>query len=206
MPQSKSSSRWLKEHFSDDYVMQAKKAGYRSRAAYKLLEIQEKDHLIKSGMTIVDLGAAPGSWSQVAVALLKNHGHVVALDILSMDDIAGVDFLQGDFGEIEVTEKLRKMLNNKKVDVVLSDIAPNVTGIKTVDQARIMNLAECALEFAKQELKPGGSLLIKVFQGEGFDEYLKLMRVSFQKVKTRKPKASRDRSKEQYLLGTGFKS
>lgn len=225
MPRSKSSSRWLKEHFSDDYVIQAKKAGYRSRAAYKLLEIQEKDHLIKPGMTVVDLGAAPGGWSQVAIKLLKNQGYVFALDILPMDEIAGVDFLQGDFGKIEVANKLQKRLEDKcrgriscdpslcdpslerrLVDVVLSDIAPNVSGIKSVDQANIMNLAENALDFACKTLKPGGSFLTKVFQGEGFDQYLKLMRAHFQKVKTRKPKASRDRSKELYLLGLSFRS
>lgn len=204
MSRSKSSKRWLEEHFSDDYVKRAKKEGYRSRAAFKLLEIQEKDRLIKPGMNIVDLGAAPGGWSQVAIQLLKDKGRVFALDILPMDDLVGVEFIQGDFEEEAVANELLSLMGGAKADSVLSDMAPNVSGIKSVDQARMMNLAECALAFAKKVLKSEGCFLVKVFQGEGFDAFLKEMRESFQKVKTRKPKASRDRSKELYLLGSGY--
>lgn len=200
MSRSKSSKRWLKEHFEDDYVKRAQKAGYRSRAAFKLLEIQEKDHLIKPGMNIVDLGAAPGGWSQVAVQLLKGRGKVFALDILPMDGIAGVDFIQGDFESEEVVNEMLDLMGGAQADVVLSDMAPNTSGIKAVDQARMMNLAESAVAFAQQVLKPEGVFLIKIFQGEGFDQYLKDLRTIFKKVKTRKPKASRDRSKEVYLL------
>lgn len=204
MSRSKSSSRWLKEHFDDDYVKRAQREGYRSRAAYKLLEIQEKDRLIKPGMNIVDLGAAPGGWSQVAARLLKGHGHIVAVDLLLMDGIAGVDFIQGDFETDEIVNQMLEMMKGQKADLVLSDMAPNTSGIKAVDQARMMNLAESALAFAQKVLIPEGAFLIKIFQGEGFDQYLKDLRTIFKKVKTRKPKASRDRSKEVYLLGAGL--
>ncbi len=202
MARSKSSSRWLKEHFSDDYVKRAQKAGYRSRSAFKLLEIQEKDRLIKPGMTIVDLGAAPGGWSQIVVHFLKGTGEIFALDILPMDPIHGVQFIQGDFQEEAIVKELLDLMHGKKADVVLSDIAPNISGIKTSDQARAIYLAEIALDFSVKVLKPNGTLVVKVFQGEGFDEFLKRMRMTFQQVKIRKPKASRDRSKEQYLLGS----
>lgn len=203
MARSKSSNRWLKEHFSDDYVKRAQKAGYRSRAAFKLLEIQEKDRLIKPGMTVVDLGAAPGGWSQIAKQLLKGQGEIFALDILPMDPIDDVKFIQGDFQEEAIIKQLLDLMGGQKADLVLSDIAPNISGIKSSDQARAMYLAEIALVFAEKVLKPEGVFLVKVFQGEGFQEFLKRMRVTFKKVKTRKPKASRERSKELYLLAYG---
>jgi 23S rRNA (uridine2552-2'-O)-methyltransferase len=205
MPKSKSSKRWLREHFQDKYVKQAQKSGYRARSAFKLLEIQQKDHLIKPGMVIVDLGAAPGGWSQVVVELLKGKGKVFALDILPMEPITGVEFIQGDFGEEKVVQELLQRMQPTKADLVLSDILPNVSGIKVADQARAMYLAELALDFAKQILKPGGNFLVKVFQGADFEAFLKNMRSCFTKVVTRKPQASRDRSKEIYLLGKSFK-
>jgi len=205
MPQSKSSKRWLQEHFSDEYVKKAQKQGYRARAAFKLLEIQEKDRLIKPGMVVVDLGSAPGGWSQVIIELIKNKGKIFACDILPMEPIDGVEFIQGDFREESIVNQLFEKIEGQKVDVVLSDIAPNIGGIKAVDQARSMYLAGIVLEFAKKVLVPGGSMLIKVFQGAGFDEYLKKLRQHFKKVVSRKPKASRDRSNEIYLLAKGFK-
>lgn len=200
MKRSKSSQNWLKRHFDDPYVKQAKKAGYRSRAVFKLLEIQEKRRIIKPGQIIVDLGAAPGGWSQVAVPMVGRKGAVIAMDILPMDPIEDVDFIQGDFSEQDVHDQLLATINGRSVDLVMSDMAPNISGLKAVDQPRAMYLAELALDFARGALKPGGDFLVKVFQGEGFDEYLKDVRDSFKKVVIRKPKASRPKSREVYLL------
>ncbi|WP_198266144.1 23S rRNA (uridine(2552)-2'-O)-methyltransferase RlmE [sulfur-oxidizing endosymbiont of Gigantopelta aegis] len=205
MARSKSSSEWLQEHFKDQYVLKSQKDGYRSRAAYKLLQIQEKDKLIKQGMNIVDLGSAPGGWSQVARQFVGSKGKVVALDILPMDQLAQVEFIQGDFQEDSVLEELLKVLNNQPVDLVISDMAPNVTGVKAVDQPKSMYLLELAIDLADQVLKPQGSLLMKVFQGEGFQPLLAELRKRYQKVITRKPDASRSRSSELYLLAKGFK-
>lgn len=205
MPRSKSSKRWLKEHFDDPYVKLAQKEGYRSRAVYKLLEIQERDKLLSVGMVVVDLGAAPGGWSELAKRLVGAQGKVFALDILPMDPIPGVEFVQGDFSQNEVFEKLLQLIDKRGVDLVTSDISPNISGIKDVDQSRAMMLAELALDFARQVLKKGGSILVKLFQGEGFDSFIKEVRQSFAQVVIRKPKASRPRSKEVYLLAKGFK-
>lgn len=191
----------MQEHVSDEFVKRAQRDGYRARAAYKLIEIDDKDHLIKPGMTIVDLGAAPGSWSQVATQRLKGRGRVIALDLLEMQPIAGVEFIQGDFREDSVLQQLEIMLANKPVDLVIADMAPNISGISVVDQSKAAHLTELALEFSIEWLKPGGHFLVKVFAGSGFDEIVKSMRAHFEKVVTRKPKASRDRSSEVYLLG-----
>lgn len=203
MARSKQSKRWLKEHFEDRYVLAAQKQGYRSRAAFKLLEIQAKDQLIKPNMIVVDLGAAPGGWSQVVTQLVKPNGRVFALDILAMPGLADVTFLQGDFKEEAVVEQLQQQLAGAAVDLVLSDMAPNMSGMTEVDQPRAMYLAECALDFAMQVLKPGGALLVKVFQGTDFQAYLKTAREAFATVVTRKPKASRARSRELYILAKG---
>lgn len=205
MARSKTSGRWLREHFDDEYVKKAQKEGYRSRAVYKLLEIQDKDRILRPGMTVVDLGAAPGGWSQVAAELVGDNGRVVALDILPMDALAGVSFIQGDFREDEPLQALLELLAGRPVDLVMSDMAPNISGMKSVDQPRGIYLVELAIDFARQVLRPGGDLLVKVFQGEGFDEVLKQFRASFDKVVVRKPKASRPRSREVYLLGRGYK-
>jgi 23S rRNA (uridine2552-2'-O)-methyltransferase len=205
MPRSKSSHRWLKEHFDDPYVKRAQQEGYRSRAIYKLIEIQEKDRFIKPGMTVVDLGAAPGGWSQFLVKLVGERGRVIALDILPMDPLPGVQFIQGDFMAEETYTALVSALAGAPIDVVTSDISPNISGMKAVDIPRTLYLAELAFDFAKQALRPGGCLLIKVFQGEGFDALMKSLRANFSSVKTRKPEASRSRSKEVYLLALGFK-
>ncbi len=206
MRRSKSSGRWLQEHFDDHYVKQAQKDGYRSRACYKLLEIQKKDQLIKKGMCVVDLGAAPGSWSQVAAALVGDQGRVLASDILPMDALAGVEFFQGDFREDGVLQQLLAATGGQPIDLVISDMAPNISGERAVDQPRAMYLTELALDFAVQVLKPGGDFLIKVFQGEGIEEYRRLLRDNFQSVKTRKPEASRPRSREIYLLAKDYKN
>ncbi len=200
-----SSKAWMHEHVNDEYVKRAQKEGYRARAAYKLIEIDDKDKLIKPGMTIVDLGATPGSWSQVAVQRLKGQGRIIALDMLDMQPIKGVEFIQGDFREESVLKLLEEQLNNKQVDLVIADMAPNISGIANVDQAGAAYLTELALEFSKDWLKPSGNFLVKVFIGAGFDEILQNMRQMFDKVVTRKPKASRDRSSEVYLLGLGRK-
>ncbi|BDM63388.1 ribosomal RNA large subunit methyltransferase E [Shewanella sp. NFH-SH190041] len=202
---SASSTRWMQEHFDDHYVKLAQKRGLRSRAAFKLEELQQKDQLIKQGMTVVDLGAAPGGWSQVAVKLVGEKGKVVACDILPMDPIVGVDFLQGDFREDKVLEALLIRVGDDKVDVVLSDMAPNMSGTDGVDQPRAMYLVELALDMCHQVLAPNGSFAVKVFQGEGFDEYMKAVRAAFKTVKTRKPDSSRPRSREVYLVATGYK-
>jgi 23S rRNA (uridine2552-2'-O)-methyltransferase len=202
---TRTSKAWMQEHLNDEFVKRAQKEGYRARAAYKLIEIDDKDKLIKPGMTIVDLGSTPGSWSQVAVQRLKGNGKVIALDILDMTGIAGVTFIQGDFREEAVLKQLQTAINNKPVDLVIADMAPNISGVKDVDQAGATYLTELALEFCKDWLKPNGNFLVKVFIGAGFDEIVKTMRLYFDKVVTRKPKASRDRSSEVYLLGIGRK-
>ncbi len=202
---SASSKRWLQEHFNDHYVQQAQRKGLRSRAVFKLEEIQQKDRLLKQGQTVVDLGAAPGGWSQYVVDALHGNCHVIACDILPMDPIAGVDFLQGDFREEAVLDALLQRIGGKNVDVVLSDMAPNMSGNDNVDQPRAMYLVELALEMCHQVLKPNGSFVVKVFQGEGFEEFLKNVRAAFTTVKTRKPDSSRARSREVYLVATGYK-
>ncbi len=202
---SKTSKQWLREHFSDEYVQRAQQEGYRSRAVYKLLEIQKRDQLIRPGMTVVDLGAAPGGWSEVARNLVGKKGRVIATDILPMDPIEGVDFVQGDFREEAVFEKLMKIIGNQPVDLVLSDMAPNMSGMDAVDQPRSMYLVELALEMARQILKPGGDMLVKVFQGEGSEAYFKELRSEFERLMIRKPKASRPRSSEVYALARGRK-
>lgn len=201
MKPSKTSKAWMQEHLNDEFVKRAQKEGYRARAAYKLLEIDDKDKLIKPGMTVVDLGSTPGSWSQVAVQRIKGQGRVIALDILDMHPIPGVEFICGDFREEMVLKQLEASLNGKPVDLVIADMAPNMSGLKDVDQAGATYLTELALDFCQQWLKPGGNFLVKVFIGSGFDEIVKQMRGQFEKVVTRKPKASRDRSSEVYLLG-----
>lgn len=205
MARSKSSHRWLKEHFSDPYVKRAQAEGLRSRAAYKLEELIDRDRLLKPGMRVVDLGAAPGGWSQMARARLGDRGRVLALDILPMDAIAGVEFLQGDFRDEAVLARLEQALGGTGLDLVLSDMAPNMTGVASVDQARAMELAELARDFAQAHLDPGGAFLVKLFQGAGFDDYLKDLRRRYAKITMRKPKASRARSPEVYALATGFK-
>ena len=191
----------MQEHLNDAFVRQAQKDGYRARAAYKLIEIDDKDHLIKPGMAVVDLGSAPGSWSQVVAQRLKGQGKIIALDILPMVGIGGVDFIQGDFREDAVLAELEERLNGQPIDLVISDMAPNISGIGSVDQANATYLTELAVDFSLKWLKPNGNFLVKVFIGSGFEEIVKLMRESFEKVVTRKPKASRDRSSEVYLLG-----
>ncbi len=205
MAKSKSSRRWLNEHESDIFVQRARQDGYRSRAVYKFIEINDKDHLLKPGMTVVDLGAAPGGWSQVAAKLVGGKGHVIAMDILPIEPLDNVEFLQGDFREQEVLDQLLAIIADREVDLVISDMAPNTSGVEAVDQPRAMYLAELALDMARQVLKPDGNFLVKVFQGVGFEEYLRDLRSSFSKVITRKPKASRPRSREVYLLARGFK-
>ncbi len=205
MRKKSSSRRWLAEHHSDPYVKQAREAGFRSRAVFKLQQIQQKDRLIKPGMTVVDLGAAPGGWSQFTASLLKGRGRILAMDILPMDPLEGVEFIEGDFREDACLAQLKASLGDQSVDLVLSDMAPNMSGIEASDQARAMYLAELALDFCKQVLKPGGSFLLKLFQGEGFDAYLKDLRQAFGSVQIRKPEASRDRSREVYLLARNYR-
>ena len=202
MKPSKTSKQWMNEHVNDPYVQRAQKEGYRSRAAYKLLEIDERDHLLKSGMVVVDLGATPGGWSQVAAA---KGAKVIALDLLPLHPLPGVEFIQGDFREDSVLAQLEARLGGKQIGLVISDMAPNISGIDSADQARAMYLAELALEFSVKHLQPGGAFVVKVFHGVGFEDYMKLMRSHFTRVVARKPKASRDRSSEQYLLGLGKK-
>lgn len=201
MKPSKTSKQWMREHINDPYVQQAQKDGYRSRAAYKLLEIDERDHLIKAGMVVVDLGATPGGWSQVAANKIGDKGKVIALDLLPLNPLPRVEFIQGDFREDSVLAQLEEKLGGKQIELVISDMAPNISGIDLSDQARSIYLAELALEFAVQHLKPGGAFLVKVFQGVGFEDYVKTMRNHFKRVVSRKPKASRDRSNEVYMLG-----
>lgn len=203
MKPSKTSKQWMREHISDPFVQLAQKEGRRSRAAYKLIEIDAKDHLLRPGMIVVDLGATPGGWSQVAASKVGSGGRVIALDLLPLDPMAGVEFIQGDFRDDAVLKQLEGLLQGKQADLVISDMAPNISGIAPADQARAMHLAELAMEFALECLKPGGNFLVKVFQGAGFEDFYRLMRSRFAKVVTRKPKASRDRSSELYLLATG---
>ncbi len=206
MGRSKSSHIWMQRHVNDEYVQRAQREGYRSRASYKLLEIQDKDRLLKPGQVVVDLGAAPGGWSQVAAAIVGSKGKVLAMDILEMDGIPGVEFLQGDFREQQVMDKLIDLLEGRPVDLVICDIAPNASGVRAVDQPRAMYLAELALDFARTTLRPGGAFVTKLFQGEGFDEYIRDARGSFERVVTRKPKSSRPKSREVYMVATGHKS
>lgn len=205
MARSKSSAGWLKEHFDDHYVNKAKQEGWRSRAVYKLQEIDDKDQLFKPGMCVVDLGAAPGGWSQWTTHKVGRNGEVFALDILPVEPFAGVTFIQGDFREDEVYDSLLTSLNGRDVDIVMSDMAPNMSGNKAVDIPRAMYLVDLCVELADQVLKPKGDLLMKVFQGEGYDQLLRTLREKYSKVITRKPDASRARSKEIYLLARGKK-
>lgn len=204
MNRSRSSKRWLREHFGDPYVKQAKASGMRSRAAFKLEELLDRDRLIRPGMVIVDLGAAPGGWSQVAARALDGRGRVLALDILPMPSIAGVEVLEGDFREPEALAALAAALDGARVDLVLSDMAPNMSGVTSVDRARALYLAELARDFAFDWLRPGGDFLVKLFHGPGFDEFIRQLRPHYDKVVVRKPKASRARSSEVYALATGF--
>ena len=216
MAKSKSSKGWLKEHFDDEYVRRSQQDGYRSRAIYKLIEIDKKDRLVKPGMTIIDLGAAPGGWSEYCVKKLGKKGTMVALDILPMEPIDGVTIIEGDFREDAIFEELMAVMaaverdgaidnSDSKADLVISDMAPNISGMESVDMPRAYYLCDLALDLARQVLKPGGGLLVKLFQGEGFEEYSKELKSSFTRVVMRKPKASRARSREIYALATGFK-
>ncbi|MEO8673562.1 MAG: 23S rRNA (uridine(2552)-2'-O)-methyltransferase RlmE [Tahibacter sp.] len=200
---SKSSTRWLHEHFNDPFVKRAQAEGYRSRAVFKLDELVDRDQLLKPGMSVVDLGASPGGWSQLINERLRGNGRIIALDILQMQGISGVDFILGDFREDEVLKALEAKLSGTLVDLVLSDMAPNMSGVDVVDQARHMHLAELALDFSRVWLKPGGSFLIKLFHGVGFDDYVRNLRTAFTRVSIRKPKASRARSNEVYALAQG---
>ncbi len=203
MAKSKSSKRWLSEHFDDHYVKMAQQQGLRSRSAFKLLELQDKYQLIRPGMVVVDLGAAPGGWCQAVKSLLGPKGRIIGLDILEMEPLEGVEFIQGDFTEDEPLHELEQLLDGQKVDLVLSDMAPNMSGMAAIDQAKAMYLAELALEFVKEHLKPGGDFVVKLFQGTDFDGYVREVRSVFEKVQVRKPKASRPRSREVYLLARG---
>lgn len=202
---SASSKRWLKEHFDDKYVQKAQREGWRSRAIYKLEALQIKDKLLRPGMTVVDLGAAPGGWSQFAAQSVGDSGTIIACDILPMDPIAGVNFLEGDFRDEKVLETLLDRIGGKNVDLILSDMAPNMSGNSSVDQARSMYLVELALDMCSQVLKSDGTFVVKVFHGEGFDDFFKLVRESFKTIKTRKPDSSRARSREVYLVASGYK-
>ncbi len=204
---SASSKRWLHEHRSDTYVKQARHEGYRSRAVYKLEELDQRDHLLKPGISIVDLGAAPGGWCQYIERKLGDRVRIVATDILPMDPVAGANFtfIQGDFREPAALQQIEAAVGAAKVDLVLSDMAPNISGVDAADQAGSVHLAELALDFARARLKPGGVFVVKLFQGEGFDEYLKGLRQAFIKVTRRKPKASRPRSREIYLVARGLR-
>ena len=204
MARSKSSGRWLQRHFNDAYVRQAQQAGYRSRAAFKLLEINERDHILRPGMTVIDLGAAPGGWTQVAAKIVGERGRIIALDILPMDSMPGVRFIHGDFREDAVFAALLEMVGEQRVDLVISDMAPNISGMKSVDQPRAMYLAELALDLARKVLSPGGTLLVKAFEGEGMEALRRELRVSFKTLVTRKPKASRPSSREVYMLAKNY--
>ena len=205
MAHTKSSRRWLKEHFDDAYVLRAQREGYRSRAVYKLEELDGKYHFLKPGITVVDLGAAPGGWSQYARTRVGAKGRIIALDILAMDPIDGVEFLQGDFRDDAVLARLVQRLGGQMADLVISDLAPNISGMQAVDQPRAMYLVELVADLAGRILRPGGSLLTKIFQGEGFDELVRELRSQYERLVVRKPKASRPRSREVYLLATGRK-
>ena len=201
MARTRTSKAWMREHFNDTYVQLARKEGWRSRAAFKLMEIDDKDKLLKRGEVVVDLGATPGGWSQVAVKRVGNSGLVFALDLLEMEPIHGVEFIQGDFRENDVLDKLKEKLKGRQVGLVMSDMAPNMSGVPLIDQARIMHLAELSLEFALAHMKPDGAFLVKVFQGADYEKFFRSMREAFKTVVVRKPDASRDRSAELYLLG-----
>jgi len=204
MAKSKSSKGWLKEHFDDHYVKRAQDEGVRSRAVYKLEELDQKDKLLRPGIAMVDLGAAPGGWSEYAAKKVGTKGTIIATDILPMDYLDGVEFIQGDFREDAVLDKILAAMDNQKADLVISDMAPNISGVGAVDQPASMYLVELALDLARQILKPGGNFVVKVFQGEGFDQYKQEVNDVFKVVKVRKPKASRPRSREVYILGQGF--
>lgn len=206
MKRSKTSKAWMREHVNDHYVHKAKAEGYRARAAFKLLEIDEKDHLLRAGMIVVDLGAAPGSWSQIAASRVGDAGKVFALDLLEIDPLHNVHFIQGDFQSDAVLRELESALAGRRVDLVISDMAPNISGVGAADQARSIGLCELALDFASTHLRVGGNFLVKVFQGSGIDEYRRSMQSAFDKVVVRKPAASRDRSTEVYFLGVGKKA
>lgn len=205
MKRTRTSKAWMQEHVNDPFVQRAKAEGYRSRASFKLLEIDDRDHLIHPGDVVVDLGATPGGWSQVVAKRLKGKGKVIALDLLEMEQIPGVDFIQGDFREESVLQQLEALLDGQRVGLVLSDMAPNISGVPISDQARVMHLAELGLAFSRDWLKPEGAFLVKVFQGYGYEDFVREMREVFKVVATRKPDASRDRSAEVYLLGKGLK-
>jgi len=205
MARSKSSGQWLQEHVNDPYVKQAQKDGYRSRSSYKLIQLNEKDRLLRPGMLVVDLGSAPGGWSQVAGRIVGAKGRVVATDILHMDPVPNVEFIQGDFTEEAVLKQVLAALGGNKPDLVICDLSPNISGIDSADQASSMYLVELALDMVRQVLKPDGNFVAKVFQGAGSDDYLKQVRMSFSKVAVRKPAASRARSREVYVVAKGFK-
>jgi 23S rRNA (uridine2552-2'-O)-methyltransferase len=205
MKRTRTSNAWLREHVNDPFVQRAKAEGYRSRASFKLMEIDDKDKLIRPGEAVIDLGATPGGWSQVVAKRMNGTGRVIALDLLEMEPLHGVSFIQGDFREENVLLRLEALLAGEKVALVLSDMAPNMSGISVSDQARIMNLAELGLDFSRHWLKPDGAFLVKVFQGHGFSDFMQEMKNTFKKVSSRKPDSSRDRSPEVYLLGKGLK-
>jgi 23S rRNA (uridine2552-2'-O)-methyltransferase len=206
MKKSHSSKQWLRRHVNDPYVQRSRKEGYRSRSAYKLTEIDDRDKLLRPGQVVVDLGAAPGGWSQVAAKRVGTGGKVLAIDLLEMEPVPGVEFVQGDFTKGSGLKAIASLLGDRKADLVLSDMAPNMSGISVSDQARSMDLAELARDFALLHLQPEGVFLVKIFQGAGYDEYLKSLRAAFLKVMVRKPDASRDESAEQYLLARGLKA
>jgi 23S rRNA (uridine2552-2'-O)-methyltransferase len=205
MPRSKSSNNWIRRHVNDPFVKKAQLEGYRSRSAYKLIELNEKDRLIKPNMFLLDLGSAPGGWSQVAAKLIGRNGRVLATDILPMDPIKNVDFIQGDFTEEAVVEEITARLGGEKFDLIISDIAPNITGIDSADQASSMYFLELALDTVRKTLKPGASFVAKMFQGSGSDQYVKELRTSFEKVLIRKPAASRAESREVFIVAKGFR-
>ncbi|MGB5452887.1 MAG: 23S rRNA (uridine(2552)-2'-O)-methyltransferase RlmE [Sedimenticolaceae bacterium] len=204
MARSKSSHRWMQRHVNDEFVKRSKREGYRSRATYKLLEIQEKDHPLRTGQVVVDLGAAPGGWSQLASELVGPKGDVIAFDILPMEPLPGVTVIQGDFREDEALRELEGLLDGRQVDLVISDMAPNVSGVAAVDQPRSMHLCELALDFCEQHLRPGGGFVCKVFHGEGFDPWMRAVKLRFGRAVTRKPKASRANSREVYLVAGNY--
>lgn len=206
MARSKTSAAWLKEHVDDIWVKKAQQDGYRTRASYKLIELDEKDQLFKSGISVLDLGSAPGGWSQVVAERLQGNGVIIASDILPMDPIAGVNFVQGDFTEQNVFDEIMTLVDSRPIDLVISDMAPNISGVSSIDQPRSIYLVELALDMAQQVLKPNGQFVAKVFQGEGFDEYVQQVKESFSKVLIRKPKASRARSREVYVVAKGFRN
>lgn len=205
MKRTRTSNAWLREHVNDTFVQRARAEGMRSRAAFKLMEIDDRDHLIRPGEIVVDLGATPGGWSQVAAKRMKGKGRVIALDLLELEPLHGVEFIQGDFREEDVLRKLETALAGEKLGLVLSDMAPNMSGILLSDQARVMHLAELGLEFSRNWLKPEGAFLVKVFHGYGYEDFVREMRLVFKTVASRKPDASRDRSAEVYLLGRALK-